>query len=92
MKRFLLVTMIALFFVLNGHSQLSQTITTANGQFLLKQVKLPAQRSNFLQIPIANIVIDSKQVFQEIEGFGYTLTGGVQLYYTSYQKQIEQHY
>jgi glucosylceramidase len=76
MKRFLLVTLIALCFVLNGHSQLSQTITSANGPFLLKQVKLPEQSSNFLQTPIANIVIHPKQVFQEIEGFGYTLTGG----------------
>jgi hypothetical protein len=55
---------------------LSQTITSANGPFLLKQVKLPEQSSNFLQTPIANIVIHPKQVFQEIEGFGYTLTGG----------------
>lgn len=76
MKRFVLVTIATMFFVLNGQSQLIQTITSAQGQILLKQVKLPEILANDVQNPLARVVIDSKQIFQKIEGFGYTLTGG----------------
>lgn len=78
MKRFVCILLLAFVFVLDSNGQLTQTVTTANGMLLLKQVNAPIlpsigmDKSN----PMDTIFLDDQQQFQKIEGFGYTLTGG----------------
>ena len=78
MKRSLLISTFVMLFAFKGFSQFSQTVTTADGKLILKQVQDPLLstidmgKSN----PIDTIFVDERQQFQKIEGFGYTLTGG----------------
>ena len=78
MKRFVCILLLAFVFVFDSNGQLTQTVTTANGMLLLKQVNAPIlpsigmDKSN----PMDTIFLDDQQQFQKIEGFGYTLTGG----------------
>ena len=64
--------------VLNGHSQFVQTITSADGRFLLHKIEAPLlgleQFNNRLSLD--TVYFNDQIQFQKIEGFGYTLTGG----------------
>lgn len=78
MKKNVCILLLALVFVLDSNGQLTQTVTTANGMLLLKQVKDPILTSFGIDKSnsIDTIFVDEQQQFQKIEGFGYTLTGG----------------
>ena len=62
--------------VLNGHSQFVQTITSADGRFLLHKIEAPLlgleQFNNRLSLD--TVYFNDQIQFQQIEGFGYTLT------------------
>ena len=64
--------------VLNGHSQFIQTITSADGRFLLNKIEAPLLgfEQNIKTLSIDTVYFNDQIQFQKIEGFGYTLTGG----------------
>ncbi len=53
-------------------------LTSGDGKTLLNRE--PDLKSSAVNNPNAVIEIDTTQVFQEMDGFGYTLTGGAPFY------------
>jgi glucosylceramidase len=78
MKGLLFISTFVLFFVLKTNGQFTQTVTTADGSLLLKQIENPLLTPSRLNktIIIDTILINNQLQYQHIEGFGYTLTGG----------------
>ena len=78
MKRGIFILGLVLLIVLNGHSQFMQTITSSDGRFLHNKMDVPllgqAQLKN--SVSIDTVYFNDQIQFQQIEGFGYTLTGG----------------
>jgi glucosylceramidase len=78
MKRGIFILGLVLLIVLNGHSQFMQTITSSDGRFLHNKMDAPllgqAQLKN--SVSIDTVYFNDQIQFQQIEGFGYTLTGG----------------
>ena len=78
MKRGIFILGLVLLIVLNGHSQFMQTITSSDGRFLRNKMDAPllgqAQLKN--SVSIDTVYFNDQIQFQQIEGFGYTLTGG----------------
>ncbi len=78
MKRGIFILGLVLLIVLNGHSQFMQTITSSDGIFLRNKMDAPllgqAQLKN--TVSIDTVYFNDQIQFQQIEGFGYTLTGG----------------
>lgn len=59
----------------NNKSDVSFYLTSANGNTLLKKQNLKLNFGNTTNA-YSTLKVDSTQVFQEIDGFGYSLTGG----------------
>lgn len=78
MKGFIFISTFVLLLVINTNGQFTQTVTSADKSFLLKQIKKPLLVSEKLDrgIPVDTIFVNENVQFQNIEGFGYTLTGG----------------
>ena len=78
MKGFGFTSTFVLLFVLGGFGQFNQTITTADGRLLLNQVQAPLLVTERIDtsFSVDTIFINEQLRFQNIEGFGYTLTGG----------------
>ncbi|MFM2016182.1 MAG: hypothetical protein RIQ51_1672, partial [Bacteroidota bacterium] len=59
-------------------SQFIQTITSADGRFLLNKIEAPllGSEQNIKTQSIDTVYFNDQIQFQKIEGFGYTLTGG----------------
>jgi len=76
MKMGLFILALIVFFDFEGYSQFSQTVTSADGRFLLKKIEQPIVGSNTVKQSIDTIYFNQQIQFQKIEGFGYTLTGG----------------
>jgi glucosylceramidase len=78
MKGFIFTSTFVMLLVINTNGQFTQTVTSADRSFLLKQIKMPLLTSAILykEMPVDTIFIDENSRFQNIEGFGYTLTGG----------------
>jgi glucosylceramidase len=78
MKRGIFILGLVLLIVLNGHSQFMQTITSSDGRFLRNKMDAPllgqAQLKNIVSTD--TVYFNDQIQFQQIEGFGYTLTGG----------------
>lgn len=78
MKRGIFILGLVLLIVLNGHSQFMQTITSSDGRFLRNKIDAPllgqAQLKNIVSTD--TVYFNDQIQFQQIEGFGYTLTGG----------------
>lgn len=78
MKRGIFILGLVLLIVLNGHSQFMQTITSSDGRFLRNKMEAPllgqAQLKNMVSTD--TVYFNDQIQFQQIEGFGYTLTGG----------------
>jgi len=78
MKRGIFILGLVLLIVLNGHSQFMQTITSSDGRFLRNKMEAPllgqAQLKNIVSTD--TVYFNDQIQFQQIEGFGYTLTGG----------------
>jgi glucosylceramidase len=78
MKRGIFILGLVLLIVLNGHSQFMQTITSSDGSFLRNKMDAPllgqAQLKN--TVSIDTVFFNDQIQFQQIDGFGYTLTGG----------------
>jgi glucosylceramidase len=78
MKRGIFIFGFLVLIVLNGHSQFIQTITSADGRFLLNKIEAPllGLEQNIKTQSIDTVYFNDQIQFQKIEGFGYTLTGG----------------
>jgi glucosylceramidase len=78
MKRGIFILGFLSLIVLNGHSQFIQTITNADGRFLLNKIEAPLLGSEQIKktLSIDTVYFNDQIQFQKIEGFGYTLTGG----------------
>lgn len=78
MKRGIFIFGFLVLIVLNGHSQFTQTITSADGRFLLNKIEAPllGLEQNIKTQSIDTVYFNDQIQFQKIEGFGYTLTGG----------------
>lgn len=78
MKRGIFIFGFLVLIVLNGHSQFIQTITSADGRFLLNKIEAPLSglEQNIKTQSIDTVYFNDQIQFQKIEGFGYTLTGG----------------
>jgi glucosylceramidase len=78
MKRGIFIFGFLVLIVLNGHSQFIQTITSADGRFLLNKIEAPllGSEQNIKTQSIDTVYFNDQIQFQKIEGFGYTLTGG----------------
>ncbi len=76
MKTISFILSFLILLVVEGNSQFSQTVTSADGRFLLKQIEQPIVGSNIAKQSIDTIYFNQQIQFQKIEGFGYTLTGG----------------
>ena len=78
MKRGIFILGFLSLIVLNGHSQFMQTITSADGRFLLNKIEAPLLGSEQIKntLSIDTVYFNDQIQFQKIEGFGYTLTGG----------------
>lgn len=76
MKTILFILSFLILLVVEGNSQFSQTVTSADVRFLLKQIEQPIVGSNTAKQSIDTIYFNQQIQFQKIEGFGYTLTGG----------------
>ena len=76
MKTISFILSFLILLVVEGNSQFSQTVTSADGRFLLKQIEQPIVGSNTAKQSIDTIYFNQQIQFQKIEGFGYTLTGG----------------
>lgn len=78
MKGIVSILALMVLFSLEGYSQFSQTITTSDGKVILKQLSNPsfASKANHASLSIDTIWVNQEVVFQQIDGFGYTLTGG----------------
>lgn len=78
MKGIVSILALMVLFSLEGYSQFSQTITTSDGKVILKQLYYPSfdSKSNHASLSIDTIWVNQEVVFQQIDGFGYTLTGG----------------
>ena len=90
MKVGLFISVLFFVFVLQGPAQFTQTVTSADGKMLLKELSNPLSASSgAATISSNNIFVNEKVQFQNIEGFGYTLTGGSAqlLYQLSEQKR-----
>ena len=78
MKRGIFILGLVLLIVLNGYSQFMQTITSSDGRFLRNKMDAPllgqAQLKNIVSTD--TVYFNDQIQFQQIEGFGYTLTGG----------------
>lgn len=90
MKVGLFISVLLFVFVLQGPAQFTQTVTSADGKMLLKELSNSLSASTgAATISSNNIFVNEKVQFQNIEGFGYTLTGGSAqlLYQLSEQKR-----
>ena len=78
MKRGVFILGFLSLIVLNGHSQVIQTMTSADGRFLLNKIEAPLLASEQIKKTrsIDTVYFNDQIQFQKIEGFGYTLTGG----------------
>ncbi len=76
MKTISFILSFLILLVVEGNSQFSQTVTSADVRFLLKQIEQPIVGSNTAKQSIDTIYFNQQIQFQKIEGFGYTLTGG----------------
>ncbi len=76
MKTISFILSFLILLMVEGYSQFSQTITSADGRFLIKQIEQPIVGSNTAKQSIDTIYFNQQTQFQKIEGFGYTLTGG----------------
>lgn len=78
MKGFMLISTFVMLFVIHTNGQFTQTVSTADRSFLLKQIDKPLLGAAILNkgVPVDTIFINEKTHYQKIEGFGYTLTGG----------------
>jgi len=78
MKRGVFILGFLSLIVLNGHSQFIQTMTSADGRFLLNKIEAPLLASEQIKKTrsIDTVYFNDQIQFQKIEGFGYTLTGG----------------
>ncbi len=78
MKGFVLISTFIVLLVINSNGQFTQTVTSADGSFLLKEIDKPLLDPMVLsnQGSVDIIFINDKIQFQNIEGFGFTLTGG----------------
>ena len=76
MKTISFILSFLILLVVEGNSQFSQTVTSADGRFLLKQIEQPIVGFNTAKQSIDTIYFNQQIQFQKIEGFGYTLTGG----------------
>ncbi len=76
MKTISFILSFLILLVVEGNSQFSQTVTSADGRFLLKQIEQPIVGSNTAKQSIDTIYFNQQIQYQKIEGFGYTLTGG----------------
>jgi glucosylceramidase len=78
MKRGIFILGFLSLIVLNGHSQFMQTITSADGRYLLNKIEAPLLGSEQIKntLSIDTVYFNDQIQFQKIEGFGYTLTGG----------------
>jgi glucosylceramidase len=78
MKKVIFILGTMLFFVIKISAQFSQTVTTADGRFLLKHIDKPLLLpEQYNQVALKDTVFVDKDIqYQTIEGFGYTLTGG----------------
>jgi len=76
-------------FITESSAQFSQTVTTADGRFLLKRIENPLLLpEQFNQAAIKDTVYINEGIqYQTIEGFGYTLTGGSALLLNQLPKQ-----
>lgn len=77
MKVGLFISVLLFVFVLQGPAQFTQTVTSGDGKMLLKELSNPLLASSeTATISSNNIYVNEKVQFQNIAGFGYTLTGG----------------
>lgn len=78
MKRSIFILGLLWLIVPDGHSQFLQSVTSSDGRFLHKRIENPLLGLDQIKKAIsADTVYFNDQVqFQQIEGFGYTLTGG----------------
>ena len=76
-------------FITESSAQFSQTVTTADGRFLLKRIENPLLLpEQFNQAALKDTVYINEGIqYQTIEGFGYTLTGGSALLLNQLPKQ-----
>lgn len=89
MKRSGFILGILILIVLNGHSQFTQTVTSADGRYLLHKLDVPLLGLEQIKKEVyKDTVLFNDQIqFQQIEGFGYTLTGGSA--YLLYQMPVQ---
>jgi glucosylceramidase len=89
MKNVIFILGTILCFITEGSAQFSQTVTTADGRYLLKRIENPILLpEQFNQAALKDTVyIDEGIRYQTIEGFGYTLTGGSALLLNQLPKQ-----
>ncbi len=78
MKKVIFILSTMLFFITESRAQFSQTVTTADGRFLLKQIEKPLLLPKQFNEAASKdtVYINEGSQYQTIEGFGYTLTGG----------------
>ena len=78
MKGFILVSTFVMLFLFHANGQFTQTVTSADRSFLLKQIEKPVLSSTVIKngVPMDTIFVNEKIQYQKIDGFGYTLTGG----------------
>lgn len=78
MKGFILISTFVMLFLFHANGQFTQTVTSADRSFLLKQIEKPVLSSTVIKngVPMDTIFINEKIQYQKIDGFGYTLTGG----------------
>jgi glucosylceramidase len=78
MKKVIFIMGTILCFITESSAQFSQTVTTADGRFLLKRIENPLLLpEQFNQADLKDTVYINEGIqYQTIEGFGYTLTGG----------------
>jgi glucosylceramidase len=89
MKKVIFIMGTILCFITESSAQFSQTVTTADGRFLLKRIENPLLLpEQFNQAALKDTVYINEGIqYQTIEGFGYTLTGGSALLLNQLPKQ-----